>query len=197
MVEEMVDIPPDQADDKSLCWTGCPPVHPIWSGIPMTCPNWISSRFRPCLPSNSPPEIRRRFPRLWKLKRSRPLPRRPPPASPPAPAPAVDPRETESEDWDDDVPPPPPLPDDWYLMEPPSDYRMDGPVLSGSLLPLAVSPEIDPRSDARQLPRPFHRPKRPPKGRPPRRFLCMLPAFLPRWVSNRCRISSRRLACKR
>ncbi len=145
MIEEMVDIPPDQADDKSLAdWL--PPGSSDLVGYTDDLPELDLEPLPPLpsfqFPARDPAPV---SPPV-EAEAQPPTPQAPPPASPPAPAPAVDPRETESEDWDDDVPPPPPLPDDWYMMEPPSDYRMDGPVLSGSLLPLAVSPESTPEA---------------------------------------------------
>ncbi len=139
-VEDMVDLPPDQANDPALLeWM--PPGSSDHAGYTDDLPE-LDLEPLPPLPSFQ-------FPTRDSAPASPPVEEDPQPPqaftpAAPAPASAPAPRENEGEEWDD-VPPPPPLPDDWYLMEPPSDYRADGPMPSNGPLPVAVSPESAPQ----------------------------------------------------
>ncbi len=134
MIEEIIDLPPGQADGAALLdWM--PPGSSDLAGYADDLPD-LDLEPLPPLPSfqvslkesaaaAAPTEIEK------------------PPASAPAQAPAS--QENETEDWDD-FPPPPPAPDDWHLMEPPNNYRAVGTVLSESPLQASVSPKTIPET---------------------------------------------------
>jgi DNA polymerase-3 subunit alpha len=140
MVEELIDLPPDQDDDTALlAWS--PPGS---SDLAEYTDDLAELDLEPL-----PPLPSFQTPQSDPASVSQPSEQNPPPAPPqpstPASPPAPSRRVAEAQDWDD-VPPPPPFPDDWDLMEPPGNYHMDGSPRSGDPLPVAVSPETAPQT---------------------------------------------------